>query len=482
MSQLVKKAQEIANFVDKQNEVLVVTHIDADGIAAGSLASMALKRKGIEHEVKFVKKLDENEIEKIKDVNPQLIWFTDLGSGSLPMLNGLDAVITDHHVPSKTEISKADRIDIMRFADAYESKSSFNTDLHLNPHLFGFDGAYDISGAGVTYMVAKMLDEKNSDLAALAIVGAVGDLQDTKNLKLVGTNRDVLQDGKDADVIQWKKDIRYFGRETRPIFKLLQYANDPLIPFLTGKEEACIDFLMELGISLKEEENWRRWIDLTHEEKRIISSEIVMLLLSKGFGHEIAERLIGEIYILEKEKEGTELHDSKEFATLLNSCGRYDKAEVGYHVCLGDREKWLEKARVLLQGHRRTLVDMLQLIKETGISKMDQIQYFHGHDKIPENIVGTLAGMLLGGEEVRSDMPVMGFALTSEGDIKVSARTSRTLVAKGLDLSVVMKESSKEVGGVGGGHNIAAGATIPKGKEEEFLKIANKIVKKQISG
>ena len=61
----------------------------------------------------------------------------------------------------------------------------------------------------------------------------------------------------------------------------------------------------------------------------MISSEIVMLLLSKGFGHEIAKRLIGEVYILEKEEEGTELHDSKEFATLLNSCGRYDKAEVG---------------------------------------------------------------------------------------------------------------------------------------------------------
>jgi RecJ-like exonuclease len=482
MSQLLKKANELADYIGKLDEVLIVTHIDADGIAAGSIASQALKRKGIEHEVKFVKKLDENEIVKIKNANPKLVWFTDLGSGSLPMLNGLDVVITDHHVPSKTEISREDRIDIMKFADAIEGKSDFNTDLQLNPHLYGQDGAYDISGAGVTYLVAKMLDQKNSDLAALAIVGAVGDLQDTKNLRLVGTNREVLEDGKDANVLHWKKDIRYFGRETRPVFKLLQYANDPLIPFLTGKEEACIDFLKELGIPLKDEENWRRWIDLTQEEKRIISSEIVMLLLSKGFGHEIAKRLIGEVYLLTNEEEGTELRDTKEFATLLNSCGRYEKAEVGYHVCLGDRENWLEKARVLLRGHRRTLVDMLQLIKETGISEMDQIQYFHGHDKIPENIVGTLAGMLLGGEELRSDMPVMGFALTSEGDIKVSARTSRTLVAKGLDLSVVMKESSKSVGGVGGGHNIAAGATIPKGKEEEFLKIANKLVKKQISG
>jgi single-stranded-DNA-specific exonuclease len=54
------------------------------------------------------------------------------------------------------------------------------------------------------------------------------------------------------------------------------------------------------------------------------------------------------------------------------------------------------------------------------------------------------------------------------------------LVKKGLDLSQVMKKSSEKVGGVGGGHNIAAGATIPKGSEKEFLAFAEKMVKKQL--
>jgi RecJ-like exonuclease len=326
------------------------------------------------------------------------------------------------------------------------------------------------------------MGKKNNDLASLAVVGAVGDLQDTKSLKLEGTNRTVLADGKKAHVLQWKKDVRYFGRETRPLFKFLQYANDPIIPNISGKEEACIAFLTELGIPMKDEENWRRWIDLSHAEKSIIASDIVKILVSKGFGHEMAKRLIGEVYILTKEEMGTELRDAKEFATLLNSCGRYDKAEIGYRVCLGDRDEWLDRALVLLRGHRRTLVDMLLLIKETGITELDHVQYFHGHDKIPENITGTLAGMLLGGEAARIDLPMLGFALTSEGDIKVSARTTRTLVKKGLNLSVVMKQSAEKVGGVGGGHNIAAGATIPKGCEEEFLQIAQQLVKKQLSG
>lgn len=478
MSILFSKAKKIAEHIKKRDKILIITHIDADGISAGSIASCALQRKGIEHEIRFVKKLDEKEIEKVKNENPELVWFTDLGSGALPMLKDLNVVITDHHVPAKTEMNRQERMNILSYANSHEVDHVY----HLNPHLFGMDGANDISGAGTTYLVAKFLDKHNLDLAGQAIVGAVGDLQDAKHLRLVGTNRDVMQDAKSADILLWKKDIRYFGRETRPIYKLLQYANDPLIPNLTGKEDACITFLLELGIPLRVEENWRRWIDLTQAEKRLVSSEIVKLLLSKGFGGGIAKRLIGEVYILSKEEEGTELRDAKEFATLLNSCGRYDKAEVGYHVCLGDRGEWLERARVLLRGHRRTLVDMLQQIKETGITEMNHIQYFHGHDRIPENIIGTLAGMLLGGEEVRSDMPMLAFALTKEGDIKVSARATRALVNKGLDLSVIMKKSSEKVGGVGGGHNIAAGATIPKGSEEEFLKIADKLVKKQVAG
>ena len=81
MSPILNKAKEIADHIKKQKNILIITHIDADGIAAGSIASSALKRKGIDHKVRFVKKLDENEIDRIKNDNPKLVWFTDLGSG-----------------------------------------------------------------------------------------------------------------------------------------------------------------------------------------------------------------------------------------------------------------------------------------------------------------------------------------------------------------------------------------------------------------
>lgn len=478
MSDFSKRASKIAEKIKENKHVTIVSHIDADGICAGSIASLALQREGIEHSTIFIKQLDKPEIERLKKSNNGLIWFTDLGSGQIPMLSDLEYVITDHHVPAPPEVKLEDRRTLLSFFNAMESKDQN----HLNPHLFSKNGAQDISGAGVTYFVAKALNKKNLDLAALAVIGAVGDLQDAKRLKLTGTNRQIMKDAKEAQKLDWKMDIRFFGRETRPVYKLLRYANDPIVPGLTGSDENCIEFLRDLGIPVKNGEKWRTWVDLGHAEKQLICSEITKIMISKGLGNKVVKRVIGEVYILLQESQGTELRDAKEFATLLNACGRHAKPEVGYEVCLGDRNEGLTRAKKLLSGHRRSLVDNLQLIKDIGVTERECLQFFHGQDKVPENIVGTLAGMLLGGGEIRTDIPIIGFAYKIEGEVKVSARGTRELVRKGLDLSSALNRCSKDVGGFGGGHNIAAGATIPKGREDEFLNNLEEVIKKQTGG
>jgi RecJ-like exonuclease len=59
-------------------------------------------------------------------------------------------------------------------------------------------------------------------------------------------------------------------------------------------------------------------------------------------------------------------------------------------------------------------------------------------------------------------------------------RGTRELVARGLDLAAVMREAAKAVGGEGGGHHVAAGATIPPGREDEFLVIVDRMVAEQL--
>lgn len=454
--------------------VHVLAHIDSDGITGAAIASESLARAGVEHEVTFLKKLDDAAMATVRDENPPLAWFVDLGAGMMDRMDGLDAIITDHHVPAERDIPKELRTDLASLADAEDRV------LMLNPHLLG-EGSDAASGSGTTYLVAKAMDPKNTDLAAIAVVGAVADMQEREWRRLTGFNRQILADGVESGVLEAKVDLRLFGRETRPIHKMLQYASDPWIPRLSGNREACLAFLLELGLEPKVDERWLAWNELPESHKRLVLSELVRHMLDRGVGWRETERLVGETYTLLREEPGSPLRDAKEFGTLINACGRYDKADVGYRVCRGDREEALGEAFALLRGHRETIVRSLDFIDEAGITPLTWIQYFHAKDQIRDTVVGIAASMAMGAQGTNPNLPIVAFAFADDG-VKVSARGTRELVARGLDLAAVMGEAARAVGGQGGGHKAAAGATIPPGKEDEFLAIADLMVGEQLGG
>lgn len=467
-----RAAENMADQLKGSSDVLVVGHIDADGVSAASIASTALERAGVPHRVKFIKKLDEKERTELNDEDCETLWLVDLGSGSYSQLDHPGLCVADHHVP--------DDKSAWRKGEGQNTLFDFCC-RHVNPHLFGIDGSYEVSGAGTTYCVARAMDEGNRDLSGLAIVGAVGDFQDSAECRLRGFNRELLQEAEEQGTVKKIIDIQIFGRETRPLSRMLQYSSDPYLPRLTGNIDACKQFIQNLGISEQEEDSWRCWIDLGAEEKRTMASALSNLLLDTGRGSRAIRRLIGEVYLLVEEEEGTELHDAKEFATLLNSCGRYGKAEVGMAVCKGDRSGNLEEALKLQRNHRRRLADAIGTVMELGVERRQWIQHFHAEDEIMDSIVGIVAGMVLGSGEITKEVPVIAFANSDDGNIKVSARGTKELVKKGLDLASAMKRASEKVSGGGGGHNIAAGATIPAGKEEEFLTELEEIVSGQLS-
>ncbi|MDD2665496.1 MAG: DHH family phosphoesterase [Methanocellales archaeon] len=444
---MMQKAAECAEAIKRHTTALVISHIDADGLTAAAVMCKALDRCGMEHGVRFLKKLDLPTLSEIADLGAELIIFTDLGSSMADETIKLDSevIIADHHQPKKGQHK-----------------------YHLNPHLFGINGTNELSGAGAVYLIAQKMGP-NSDLADLAIVGAIGDMQDMRGGRLVGLNRSIMLEGVDAGVLSFETDIRLFGRQTRPIYKLLEYCEYPYIPGITGDKDNCIKFLHNLGISLKDED-WRRWIDLCRDEKKLIVSEIMQLCLKRGVPAYKVQHLVGEVYTLLKEAEGTELRDASEYSTLLNATARYDNADVGLAVCMGDRGLAYAHARSLLAQHRQNLTEGLKLVKEQRVLALQNLQYFHAGDNIRETIIGIIAGMSGNMEGINRNLPIIAFADSEEG-IKVSARGTQDLVHQGLNLAVALHESAKEVGGVGGGHDIAAGATIPKGAEGEFLTI-----------
>jgi RecJ-like exonuclease len=119
-----------------------------------------------------------------------------------------------------------------------------------------------------------------------------------------------------------------------------------------------------------------------------------------------------------------------------------------------------------------------------GVASRGSIQFFHARDAIPDTIVGTVASMALQAPEVDLDpgRPIIGLAekRDEKGVVKVSGRGTRDLVDEGLDLAKAMSEAAARVGGIGGGHDIAAGASIPSGAEEEFLEALDAIISAQV--
>ena len=146
---------------------------------------------------------------------------------------------------------------------------------------------------------------------------------------------------------------------------------------------------------------------------------------------------------------------------------------------MGDRDKAFDEAHVLLAQHRQNLVNGLKTVREKGITPLNSIQYFDAGDAILDTIIGIVAGMSF--QMADRSRPILAFARNEKGDIKVSARGTQDLVRSGLDLADAMSSSAREVGGVGGGHNVAAGATIPAHTSQEFLEKMDAIVGEQLS-
>ena len=319
-------------------------------------------------------------------------------------------------------------------------------------------------------------DPGNDDLAALAVVGAVAIC---RLWPAASSSPEPPHPGyrlkKRGD--RHCRDIKLFGRQTRPVYKMLEYSQDPYLPGLSGKEDACIDFLKEIGIRLGGE-RWRRWIDLSQEEKAAVVTAIIQKGMRSGISNTRLERLIGEVYILLKEREGTELKDASEYSTLLNATARYGHASVGLKVSMGDREKALDQARALLGQHRQNLVAGLKLVAERGITPLKSIQYFDAGDAILDTIIGIVAGMSF--QMADRSRPILAFAQNEEGDLKVSAREPRIWFAPAWIGSALSSPPGLWVDG--GGHNVAAGATIPQKAKEEFLQMMDSIISEQLSG
>ncbi|MFW5929688.1 MAG: DHHA1 domain-containing protein [Halobacteriota archaeon] len=458
-----ERAGVCAERLGDADDLLLISHIDADGLTAAGVASQALDRADVDHDTWFSKQLDADDLDRIETEGYDTVLFTDFGSGLLDDVvdREFTPVVADHHQP---------RGDCPH---------------HLNPLLFDIDGSSELSGAGTAYFLARALGDiagfEARDLAALAVVGAVGDMQDKGGLS--GVNRVIVREGVEAGVLEAKQDLMLFGRQTRPLPKLFMYSTDVRIPGVSNNQGGATELIREAGVALEDDVGGaRRWSDLTEMEKQSVINAAFERCMSRGVPADKIDRLVGETYTLLDEEPGTELRDASEYSTLLNATARYDRADVGFGVCKGDRDGLLDEARDLLRTHRRNLRSGVEYVAREGVVELENLQYFDAGDEIRDTIVGIIAGMSYNRSAVSRSKPIVAFADSDEdGEKKVSSRATGRLVGRGLDLAEVMSACSAEVGGDGGGHDIAAGAQIPSDSVDDFLALADDMVGRQLS-
>lgn len=463
-----KAASLILKCIEEGEAIHIATHYDADGLAAAGIIGKSLARLGGRIRVRTEKWVNENLVNQITAEKSSLTIFTDLGGGYLNLLTeGLPnhrLVILDHHQPIG------------------ETPSSF---AHVNPHLHGIDGSRDLSGAGVAYLVAKALDERNIDLACIATVGALGDLQDKYAQRRLGrVNEMIVEDAVSAGDLRLETDLLFFGRETRPIHKALACTTNPFICGISGEEDKSLALLASLGITPKREDKWRALRDLSEEEKKRLFNALADYLVSKGFSSDVALSLRGCVYTLTHEEPWTPLRDAREFAVLLNATGRMDKPGLGIAICMGDRGAALEQAGSVLEEYRRTITKYLSWLteKDGRIEELSSIYVVRGEGFINEKVIGAVSS-ILSTSLSKPEKPIIAYSTVPDEELaKVSARAQDLLTSRGLNLGEVMCIAAEKHSGSGGGHNIAAGAHVPIKSVESFIKLVDELVKKQLAG
>lgn len=338
--------------------------------------------------------------------------------------------------------------------------------LHLNPLKIGIQ--QEISGSGMSYILARGLSSDHKDLSEIAIIGAIGDSQTGpigSGWGVLGLNREILRDSEETSKIRVSRGLRIWGRHTRPLHKALEYSIDPYIPGVSGTESGAVKLLQDIGIPLKREDgSWRSMGDLSVEETKNLASAIIMERMKAS--REKPEAVFGEIYELADKEH---FSDASEFATLMNACGKTKKGYMGVALCLNDGEASSE-AEGILEGYRKELGKAMSWLgsNSQAIRPATRANYLFAGGFISENIISNIVTMVYSSSGL-SDKPIVAMADAEDGRVKVSARATDSLVKAGVNLKEIMLAASRSLGGEGGGHIAAAGAVIPKGSEEGFM-------------
>ena len=441
LAKLCKNASEIIQSYPKLTKIRVISHYDADGISSAAIISRALYRNGYNIHTTLMRNPFDKGLERVSKEENELIIFLDMGSGQIETIEKINckSIIVDHH-------------------QALKKKTSEKI-LQINANLCDINGNYEACGATLTYCLAKALDEKNKDLITLAITGLMGDKQYIGGIR--GYNNSIIKEALSEGILKETIEMKLYGNS---LFEALYFSIDPYFLGISGNEKAIKDIIKRLN--LKEDVKIE---DLSPAQKKNLHSLLMLRLIKKGCEKNILDTVIRPRYF--SDVFNCEL---ERLADLIDSCGKGGNRGIGLSLLLGDKQAF-DKALELEKEYKQKIIDELLKLESDGFKEKNSYRYFYSNDSSLGGVIGGIATNFM----LDNTKPLISI-VKNKDEIHVSCRGNQQLVKNGLDLGSAMKEVSTKLGGHGGGHAIASGATLELSKEEEFLEEVDKIIIKQM--
>jgi single-stranded-DNA-specific exonuclease len=423
----------------------VIYHYDADGIASASSAMRALGRLGYPAQATALAGVERDRMGELVRSTSSPILVLDTGSSWLDLLalHAQPVVVLDHHT----------------YAGAPSPPTLPDHVAFVNPLDWGVDGMREMCAATLTWLFTVFLDPKNWDNAPWGLSGAIGDRQHVGGFR--GITARLVEEAVHRSLVVRRPGVALFGST---MGAAIAGGIDPFIRGLSGRPEEAGRFLDALGIDAA-----RSPSSLTAEESRRLVAALRERLTKAGVPPEAVQILDQDRWFIPSLG-----LDAEEVSNRQSAAGRAKMPGVGVAYALGDPAA-AERVRLAEDGWRSGVLQGLRRLEDEGVNSMSSLQWF---ESPYTTLAGTQAGMAIL-YLLDPERPVFAFS-EGAGPTKVSARGTLRLIDRGLDLSAACATAAATVGGEGGGHRIASGATIPAGTRAQFLAEADRILSRQL--
>ncbi|HIQ50936.1 MAG TPA: DHH family phosphoesterase [Nautiliaceae bacterium] len=447
LSELKEKEEEIEKFfsliqigasklkahIKAKSLIHIVSHLDADGLSSAGLIMNFLKKEKVPFIHTVLKQISENNIKTILNSEAELFLFLDFGSQT--------KIIEDFYLSTKKDLLIIDH--------HHPKRETFVT--NVNPYYSGLDGEL-ISTAPLTYLLINLIRDFK-DLVYLALVGAIGDMQENNGFK--GLNKIILEEAIDNDVVEVKKGLNIYGINFLKLEDALFREKK-----LFNNYSEVQSFLKKLGLSNK------NYYSLSQEEKEKLHKFLIDLIYLKGLN---IEDFFGNNYYL-KNEDNIFLKDLKIYSTFLNACGRIGLYSIADGVMLNVKE-YKSQVKEVLKKYREEIMKALKWVEENKndpekIIEDENKLIINAENNIKDTIIGTVSSILI--NQYNKNL-VIGISKDSKNseEYKISIRTKDNKVQE------LIKDFSEY--GEFGGHQRAGGGKVKQAKIINFLNKIKKI-------